>query len=78
MLVVLREAASAALLPHPLRRHAGGVVRIRADGGTPPNAIVLRQRLRVAAERARTGVLLDLAAAVMGAAWCWCGALVIG
>jgi hypothetical protein len=72
MLVVLREAVAAPLLPtDPLRRHARASCDFALPAGTPPNAIVFGSGYVSLPRMARTGVLLDLLAAVMVAAWCW-------
>jgi sodium-dependent dicarboxylate transporter 2/3/5 len=39
--------------------------------GTPPNAIVFGSGYVSIPRMARTGVVLDLAAALLAAAWCW-------
>jgi sodium-dependent dicarboxylate transporter 2/3/5 len=39
--------------------------------GTPPNAIVFGSGYLTIPRMAKTGVALDLAAALLAAAWCW-------
>jgi solute carrier family 13 (sodium-dependent dicarboxylate transporter), member 2/3/5 len=39
--------------------------------GTPPNAIVFGSGYVSIPRMARTGVVLDLLASVLAAAWCW-------
>jgi len=72
MLVVLREAASATLLPTILfAATLAASCDFALPAGTPPNAIVFGSGYVSLPRMARTGVLLDLLAAVMVAAWCW-------
>jgi sodium-dependent dicarboxylate transporter 2/3/5 len=44
---------------------------VALPAGTPPNAIVFGSGYVTIPRMARTGVLLDLAAALLAAAWCW-------
>jgi sodium-dependent dicarboxylate transporter 2/3/5 len=72
MLVVLREAATASLLPTILfAATLAASCDFALPAGTPPNAIVFGSGYVSLPRMARTGVLLDLAAAVLVAAWCW-------
>lgn len=72
MLVVLREAAAAPLLPTILfAATLAASCDFALPAGTPPNAIVFGSGYVSLPRMARTGVLLDLAAAVLVAAWCW-------
>jgi sodium-dependent dicarboxylate transporter 2/3/5 len=72
MLVVLRDAVAAPLLPVVL---FAATIAASCDfalpAGTPPNAIVFGSGYVSLPRMARLGVLLDLAAAVLAAAWCW-------
>ena len=72
MLVVLREAAHGALLPTILFASTlAASCDFALPAGTPPNAIVFGSGYVSLPRMARTGVLLDLLAAVLVAAWCW-------
>ncbi len=72
MLVVLRDAVSPEILPVVLFT---ATIACSCDfalpAGTPPNAIVFGSGYVTIPRMARTGVLLDVAAAVVAAAWCW-------
>jgi sodium-dependent dicarboxylate transporter 2/3/5 len=76
MLVVLRDAVSPELLPTVL---FAATIAASCDfalpAGTPPNAIVFGSGYVSIPRMARTGVVLDLAAALLAAAWCW---LIVG
>ncbi len=73
MLVVLKDVvADPALLPTVL---FAATISASCDfalpAGTPPNAIVFGSGYVTIPRMARTGVVLDLAAAVLAASWCW-------
>lgn len=72
MLVVLRDSVSPEILPVVL---FAATIACSCDfalpAGTPPNAIVFGSGYVTIPRMARTGVLLDIAAAVLAAAWCW-------
>lgn len=72
MLVVLRDAASPEILPTAL---FAATIAASCDfalpAGTPPNAIVFGSGYVTIPRMARTGVLLDLAAALLAAVWCF-------
>jgi sodium-dependent dicarboxylate transporter 2/3/5 len=72
MLVVLREAVATPLLPTILfTATLAGSCDFALPAGTPPNAIVFGSGYVSLPRMARTGVLLDLVAAILVAAWCW-------
>ncbi|HBL30807.1 MAG TPA: sodium:sulfate symporter [Acidobacteria bacterium] len=72
MLVVLRDAVSPEILPVVL---FAATIACSCDfalpAGTPPNAIVFGSGYVTIPRMARTGALLDLAAALLAALWCW-------
>jgi sodium-dependent dicarboxylate transporter 2/3/5 len=72
MLVVLRDAVSPEILPVVL---FAATIACSCDfalpAGTPPNAIVFGSGYVTIPRMARTGVVLDIAAAVLAAVWCW-------
>lgn len=72
MLVVLRDAAAPAILPTVL---FASTIAASCDfalpAGTPPNAIVFGSGYVRIPVMARTGVLLDLVAALLAAVWCY-------
>ncbi len=72
MLVVLSDAAAPAVLPTVL---FAATVAASCDfalpAGTPPNAIVFGSGYVTIPRMARTGAVLDLAAALLAALWCW-------
>jgi len=72
MLPVLRDAVSPEILPVVLFT---ATIACSCDfalpAGTPPNAIVFGSGYVTIPRMARTGVLLDLAAAIVAALWCW-------
>jgi|CXWL01.1.fsa_nt_gi sodium-dependent dicarboxylate transporter 2/3/5 len=72
MLVVLRDAASPEVLPVVL---FAATIAASCDfalpAGTPPNAIVFGSGYVSIPRMFRTGVVLDLLAALLAAAWCW-------
>jgi solute carrier family 13 (sodium-dependent dicarboxylate transporter), member 2/3/5 len=72
MLVVLRDAASPDLLPTVL---FAATIAASCDfalpAGTPPNAIVFGSGYVSIPRMFRTGVVLDLLAALLAAGWCW-------
>lgn len=73
MLVVLKDAvADPELLPTVL---LAATISASCDfalpAGTPPNAIVFGSGYVTIPRMARHGIVLDLAAAVAAAAWCW-------
>jgi sodium-dependent dicarboxylate transporter 2/3/5 len=72
MLVVLRDAAA----PEALRAVLfASTIAASCDfalpAGTPPNAIVFGSGYVTIPRMARTGAILDLAAALLAGAWCW-------
>jgi sodium-dependent dicarboxylate transporter 2/3/5 len=72
MLVVLRDAAAPEALNTVL---FAATIACSCDfalpAGTPPNAIVFGSGYVTIPRMARTGAILDLAAALLAAAWCW-------
>jgi sodium-dependent dicarboxylate transporter 2/3/5 len=72
MLVVLRDAIAAPHLPVVL---FAATIAASCDfalpAGTPPNAIVFGSGYVSLPRMARTGVMLDLLAGILAAAWCW-------
>ncbi|HKH47263.1 MAG TPA: SLC13 family permease [Thermoanaerobaculia bacterium] len=72
MLVVLRDAVSPEILPVVLFT---ATIACSCDfalpAGTPPNAIVFGSGYVTIPRMARTGVVLDIAAAILAAFWCW-------
>lgn len=76
MLVVLKDAVAPEILTTTL---FAATIACSCDfalpAGTPPNAIVFGSGYVTIPRMARTGVLLDLIAAVLAAVWCW---LVVG
>lgn len=72
MLVVLRDAASPEILPTVL---FAATIAASCDfalpAGTPPNAIVFGSGYVTIPRMARTGVVLDAAAALVAATWCF-------
>jgi solute carrier family 13 (sodium-dependent dicarboxylate transporter), member 2/3/5 len=72
MLVVLRDAVSPEILPTVL---FAATIACSCDfalpAGTPPNAIVFGSGYVTIPRMARTGLVLDAAAAVVAAVWCW-------
>jgi sodium-dependent dicarboxylate transporter 2/3/5 len=72
MLVVLRDAVSPEILPVVLFT---ATIACSCDfalpAGTPPNAIVFGSGYVTIPRMARTGVVLDVAAAILAALWCW-------
>jgi sodium-dependent dicarboxylate transporter 2/3/5 len=72
MLVVLRDAVSPEILPVVL---FAATIACSCDfalpAGTPPNAIVFGSGYVTIPRMARTGVVLDVAAAILAALWCW-------
>ncbi len=72
MLVVLRDAAAPEALTTVL---FASTIAASCDfalpAGTPPNAIVFGCGYVTIPRMARTGVVLDLAAALLAAVWCW-------
>ncbi len=72
LLVVLAEAAAPEILPTVLfTATVGASCDFALPAGTPPNAIVFGSGYVTIPRMARTGVVLDLAAALLAAAWCW-------
>ena len=71
MLVVLNDAVAAPLAPTML---FAATVAASCDfalpAGTPPNAIVFGSGYVTIPRMARTGVVLDLLAAILAALWC--------
>ena len=72
MLVVLKDAVAPEIMTTTL---FAATIACSCDFalpvGTPPNAIVFGSGYVSIPRMARTGVLLDLAAAVLAAVWCW-------
>jgi solute carrier family 13 (sodium-dependent dicarboxylate transporter), member 2/3/5 len=72
MLVVLKDAVSPGALATTL---FAATIAASCDfalpAGTPPNAIVFGSGYVTIPRMARTGALLDLAAALLAATWCW-------
>ena len=72
MLVVLKDAVAPDVMTTTL---FAATIACSCDFalpvGTPPNAIVFGSGYVSIPRMARTGVVLDLAAAVLAAAWCW-------
>jgi sodium-dependent dicarboxylate transporter 2/3/5 len=72
MLVVLKDAVAPEVMTTTL---FAATIACSCDFalpvGTPPNAIVFGSGYVSIPRMARTGVLLDLMAAVLAAAWCW-------
>lgn len=72
MLVVLKDAVAPGIVTTTL---FAATIAASCDfalpAGTPPNAIVFGSGYVSIPRMARTGVVLDLAAAVLAAAWCW-------
>jgi sodium-dependent dicarboxylate transporter 2/3/5 len=72
MLVVLRDAVSPEVLPTVLfAATIASSCDFALPAGTPPNAIVFGSGYVSIPRMARSGVVLDLAAAVLAAVWCW-------
>lgn len=72
MLVVLRDTVSPEVLPTVLfAATIASSCDFALPAGTPPNAIVFGSGYVSIPRMARTGVVLDLAAAVLAAVWCW-------
>lgn len=73
MLNVLKGAVAPGIMPTTL---FASTIAASCDfalpAGTPPNAIVFGSGYVSMPVMARTGVLLDLAAALLAALWCWC------
>jgi sodium-dependent dicarboxylate transporter 2/3/5 len=72
MLVVLKDAVAPEVLTTTL---FAATIACSCDfalpAGTPPNAIVFGSGYVTIPRMARTGVVLDLLAAVLAAVWCW-------
>lgn len=72
MLVVLKDAVAPEILTTTL---FAATIACSCDfalpAGTPPNAIVFGSGYVTIPRMARTGVVLDAAAAVLAAVWCW-------
>jgi solute carrier family 13 (sodium-dependent dicarboxylate transporter), member 2/3/5 len=72
MLVVLKDAAAPEALHTVLfAATIASSCDFALPAGTPPNAIVFGSGYVTIPRMARTGILLDLAAALLAAAWCW-------
>jgi sodium-dependent dicarboxylate transporter 2/3/5 len=72
LLVVLKEAASPEILETVLFAAAIGCsCDFALPAGTPPNAIVFGSGYVTIPRMARTGVVLDLLAALLAAGWSW-------
>jgi solute carrier family 13 (sodium-dependent dicarboxylate transporter), member 2/3/5 len=72
MLVVLKDAVAPDLLPTVL---FAATIAASCDfalpAGTPPNAIVFGSGYVSIPRMARSGVVLDILAALLAAGWCW-------
>lgn len=72
MLVVLKDAVAPEILTTTL---FAATIACSCDfalpAGTPPNAIVFGSGYVTIPRMARSGVVLDIAAAVLAAVWCW-------
>jgi sodium-dependent dicarboxylate transporter 2/3/5 len=72
MLVVLKDAVAPEIMTTTL---FAATIAASCDFalpvGTPPNAIVFGSGYVSIPRMARTGVVLDLLAALLAAAWCW-------
>ena len=72
MLVVLKDAVAPDVLTTTL---FAATIACSCDfalpAGTPPNAIVFGSGYVTIPRMARTGVVLDLLAAILAAVWCW-------
>lgn len=76
MLVVLKDAAAPAALNTVLfAATIASSCDFALPAGTPPNAIVFGSGYVTIPRMARTGALLDLAAALLAGVWCW---LIVG
>ncbi|HRC88187.1 MAG TPA: SLC13 family permease, partial [Thermoanaerobaculia bacterium] len=72
LLVVLKEAVAPDLLPTVLfAATVGCSCDFALPAGTPPNAIVFGSGYLTIPRMAKTGALLDLAAALLAGFWCW-------
>lgn len=72
LLVVLKEAVSPEILTTVLfAATVGASCDFALPAGTPPNAIVFGSGYVTIPRMARLGVVLDLTAALMAAAWCY-------
>ena len=72
MLVVLKDAVAPEMMTTVL---FAATIACSCDfalpAGTPPNAIVFGSGYVTIPRMARTGVVLDLLAALLAAGWCW-------
>jgi sodium-dependent dicarboxylate transporter 2/3/5 len=72
MLVVLKDAVAPELSTTTLfAATIASSCDFALPAGTPPNAIVFGSGYVTIPRMARAGVVLDLAAAALAAAWCW-------
>ncbi len=72
MLVVLHQAVAAQHLPTVLfAATLAASCDFALPAGTPPNAIVFGSGYVTIPSMAKTGVVLDLLAALLAAGWCW-------
>jgi sodium-dependent dicarboxylate transporter 2/3/5 len=72
MLVVLKDAVAPEVMTTTLFAATNAAsCDFALPAGTPPNAIVFGSGYVTIPRMARTGVLLDLAAAALAALWCW-------
>lgn len=72
MLVVLQQAVAAQHLPSVLfAATLAASCDFALPAGTPPNAIVFGSGYVTIPRMAKTGVFLDLLAALLAAGWCW-------
>lgn len=72
MLVVLKDAVAPEMMTTTLfAATLAASCDFALPAGTPPNAIVFGSGYVTIPRMARTGVVLDLAAAVLVAVWCW-------
>jgi sodium-dependent dicarboxylate transporter 2/3/5 len=72
MLVVLKDAVAPEVMTTTLfTATIAASCDFALPAGTPPNAIVFGSGYVTIPRMARTGAVLDLAAAVLAALWCW-------
>jgi sodium-dependent dicarboxylate transporter 2/3/5 len=72
MLVVLRDAVAPEVMVVTLfAATIASSCDFALPAGTPPNAIVFGSGYVTIPRMARTGVVLDLLAALLAAVWCW-------
>jgi sodium-dependent dicarboxylate transporter 2/3/5 len=72
MLVVLKDAVAPEVMTSTLfAATIASSCDFALPAGTPPNAIVFGSGYVTIPRMARTGVVLDLLAALLAAGWCW-------